>query len=97
MRYGLRHGGHGDGVQPAQTAQLAGGVAEAIEHHGAHQRLDVELALAGAHGAPQGTVETKLLPEFVQSEDVTEALRGLMGDLARSILQPADSPVQPED
>ena len=71
--HGVGHGRHRDGLQPAQAAQLAAGVAEAIEHHGPHQGLDVEPALARPQGAPERAVEAQFLPHRMQGKDVAEA------------------------
>ena len=81
MGDGLGHGGHGDGLQPAQAAELALRLAEAVEHHGTHERLDIELALAGAQGAPEGAVEAEVLPQLVQGEDVSKGPGRRVGDL----------------
>ena len=42
------HLGHGHGVQPAQAAQFTRGVAYAVEDHGPHKGLDMDLSSAGA-------------------------------------------------
>ena len=42
MGDGLGHGRHRNGVQPAQAAEFARGVAQAVEHHGPDQRLGVD-------------------------------------------------------
>lgn len=81
MGHDLGHGRHGHGLQPAQAAEFAGGVAQPVEHHGAHECLDIEPALAGAQGAPEGTVEAKLRPQRMQREHIPESPGRRMGDL----------------
>ena len=57
-----RHLGHGHGVEPAQAPQLAGRVAQAVEDHRPHQRLDIQLALAGSKSAAEGAVKAEIPP-----------------------------------
>lgn len=58
--YALRYGRHRHRFQPAQNAQLAVRGAEPVEHHGPHKGLDIDLTLARAQRAPQGTVEAEI-------------------------------------
>jgi hypothetical protein len=44
MGHTLRHCGHGHRLQPTQAAKLAVRGAEAVENHGADQRLGINLA-----------------------------------------------------
>ncbi|OIQ69090.1 hypothetical protein GALL_493100 [mine drainage metagenome] len=80
MRDGLGHGGHRDGLEPAQAAQLACGIAQSVEHHRPDEGLDIELALARPQGAPERAIETEVFPQFMENKDVTEALRRVVGD-----------------
>ena len=84
--HALGHRRHRDRLQPAQAAELAVRRAQAVEHHRADQRLDIELALTGAQGAPKGTVEAKSRPQLVPGEDVPKARLGawLISTLAGS-------------
>ena len=75
------HVGHGHGVEPAQAAQLACGIAQAVEDHRPNERLDIQLALARSHGAPKGAVETKVFPQFVQRENISKRFGGCVRDL----------------
>jgi hypothetical protein len=97
MRDGLRHCRHGHGLQPAQATQLARRIAEPVEDHGAHEGLDIELALARAQGTSEGAVEAEVLPQLMEGEDVTEALRRVMRDFRGGIFGPAKHPVEAVD
>jgi len=68
-----------------------------IEDHGAHQRLDIQLALSRAQSARDRLVEPKVLPQFVEREDIADATRRLMHELAGGILQAAYCSVEPVD
>ena len=81
MGDGFGHDRHGDGLQPAQTAELALGLAEPVEHHGTHERLDIQLALARAQGPTKGAVEAEVLPQLVQGEDVSKGPGRRVGDI----------------
>lgn len=62
------HVGHSHGVQPPQAAQLAGGIAQAIEDHGPHKRLG--LAPSRSHSAPKCATKAQVVPQLMQGEDV---------------------------
>ena len=94
---GFGHGRHGHRVQPPQAAELGVGVAQPIEDHGAHQRLDIDLSLSRAQGARERFVEPEILPQFVEREDIAEATRRVMRELAGGVLEAADCTVEPVD
>ena len=50
---------HGHGVQPTQAAQLACGIAQAVEDHCPYEGIRLDLASPGSHGAAKGAVEAK--------------------------------------
>ncbi len=81
MSNALGHRWHGHSLQPTQTAQLAVRGAEAVEDHGADQRLGIDLAAPRSQRAAQGTVEAKILPELVQGKDVAIGERSFIGNV----------------
>jgi len=91
------HRRQGNGVQPAQTTQLAGGLAEAIEHHATHQGLDIELARAGAQGPAKGAVEAEILLQRVQREHIPKSPGGRVGDFElRGLVAPGHATKPPD-
>ncbi|MBW7056087.1 transposase [Paracoccus bogoriensis] len=93
----LGHRWHGDGVQPAQTAELAGGIAQAVEDHGTYERLSVYFPSRRPQCAPQRRVDPELPPEFVECEDITKAAAGLLDDLGGGVLGAPHRPIEPVD
>ena len=94
---GFRHGGHGDGLQPAQAAQLAVRIAQAVEDHRADQRLRVDLAPTGAQGARQRPIKTEVLPKLMQGEDVAIGLRAFADDLRCGVSGATKRPIEAVD
>lgn len=92
-----RHLGHGHGVEPAQAAHFACGVAQAVEDHRPHEGIGLDLAPPGSHGAPKGAVETKVIPKLVQGKDVAIGLRAFDLDGKGRVVAPPDRPVQALD
>jgi hypothetical protein len=93
----LGHRRHGDRVEPAQTAQLARRVAQAVEDHGADQRLGVDFPARGPQRARQRRIDPEVPPEFVERKDIAKAAAGLLDDLRGGILGPPDRPIEPVD
>ena len=92
-----RHLRHGHGVQPAQAPQLACGVAQTVEDHGAHEGICFDLAPPGSHRMSKGAVEAKVLPKLVQGKDVSIGLGAFDLDGKSRVVAPPDGPVQAVD
>ena len=94
---GCRHGRHGCRFQPAQAAQPAGRIAQAVERHRPDQRLGVEFPARGTQRPLQGRVEVKILPDLVQGEDIAETAPRLLNDLRGGVFGAPNGPVEPVD
>ena len=94
---GLGHGWHRHGLQPAQAAQLARRVAQAVEHHGAYEGLHIGSATPRPQGPAKRAIETEVLPKRMQGEDVTVAARAFPGDLGLRRLVPPGNPAEAPD
>ena len=94
---GLRHCRHGHPFQPPQAPQLGVWLTKAIEDHGAHQRLDIDLPLSRTQGARERLVESEILPQLVEREDIAEATSRVMCELAGGVLKATDRPVEAVD
>ncbi len=94
---GLGHCRHRHGLQPAQAARLARGVAQPVEHHGADEGLPIGSATPRPQGPAKRAVETEVLPERMPGEDVPITARALPGDLGLRRLVPPCNPAEAPD
>ena len=95
--HGLGHRRHRHGLQPAQAAELARGVAEAVERHRADEGLHVGSATPRPQGPAERAVETEVLPKRMQGEDVTITARAFPGDLGLRGPGPPGNPAKASD
>jgi hypothetical protein len=90
VRDGLGHGRHRHGLQPAQAAEFARGIAQAVEDHRPHQCLGVDLPARRPHRTLQGRVDPQVPPKLMERKDIAEAEPGLLDDLGCGVLDPVE-------
>ena len=100
VRDRLRRIGQADRLQPAQDAELRGGLAQAVEDHRAHQCRRVEPAARGTQRTTQCAIQSQFLPQAMQGKQIAKgpgcveshSRRG--GGSSESALQPIDQWVE---
>jgi hypothetical protein len=63
-------------LQPAQHPELGRRVAQAVEHHQAHQRLDVDAAARSTKNPPQ-LAKSQFVPQLGQRPHIAQSPAGL--------------------
>ena len=103
VRHLFRRIGQAHCLQPAQDPELGGGLAQPVEHHGAHQGHRIELAARGAQRTADRAIEPERVPQLVEQVDVAVAqgrnelrILGASGLIAASgdALQPGDQGIE---
>ena len=68
-----------------------------VEHHGAHESLRIDPALARAQGPAERAVKAEILPKLMQGEDIAKGSRRLVGDPGLGYLLATRRSAEPPD